>query len=106
MQREGWTPGPWELCYLGDHSDFDGNSRVVIGDGIRLAVVHTDGRPEAEANARLIASAPDLAEALDQLLDLYVSLAVSGDAGSWDAEKEAEVKDARAALAKARGESA
>lgn len=45
----------------------------------------------------------DLCKALDGLLERYVELINSGDAGFWDPEKEKEVIAARAALAKARG---
>ena len=38
--------------------------------------------------------------ALEGMLNLYVELAASGDAGSWDAEKVPQVINARAALAK------
>lgn len=48
------TPRPWELCERGAYTDFEGNSRVIIGDNMRIAVVQTDGRQETEANAALI----------------------------------------------------
>ena len=48
------TPGPWEACDRGDYGDFDGDSRVILGDDMRVAVVQTDGRDETEANADLI----------------------------------------------------
>lgn len=41
---------------------------------------------------------PLLAKALRELLDHYVDLVNSGDAGNWDPEKEGEVAQARAAL--------
>lgn len=39
-----------------------------------------------------------LALALENLLDHYISLVESGDAGNWDPEKEKQVIDARKAL--------
>lgn len=66
---EGHTPGPWCLCDRGDYADFDGDSRVILGDGMRVAVVQTDGRPETEANAHLIAAAPDLLQACAELVN-------------------------------------
>ena len=62
------TAGPWELCNKGDYGDFDGNSRVILGDDRRLAVVHVSD-DETDANARLIAAAPDLLEACKDALD-------------------------------------
>jgi len=61
---------------------------------------------EALDRERLIAAAPELLEALKDLLDHYTSLVNSGDAGNWDAENEGEVIAARAAIAKAQGETA
>ena len=57
------TPGPWEACDPGDYSDFDGQSVVILGDDRRMAVVQGDS-DEAVANARLIAAAPAMLEAL------------------------------------------
>lgn len=63
------TPGPWEACDPGDYADFDGDSRVILGDDRRIAVVHWKYEPhggdtECDANARLIAAAPELLAAL------------------------------------------
>jgi hypothetical protein len=55
------------------------------------------------SNARLIAAAPDLLEALEVFVSQYVELVESGDAGNWDAETEPKVIAARTAIAKARG---
>jgi hypothetical protein len=65
-ERAKHTPGPWELCTKGDYGDFDGNSRVIIGDDRRLAVVHVSDE-ETDANARLIAAAPLMLAALDEI---------------------------------------
>lgn len=43
-------------------------------------------------------AAPSLRDALQALLDRYVNLVNSGDAGNWDPEEDNEVKDARWAL--------
>lgn len=56
------------------------------------------------ANARLIAAAPCLLEALTRLLDRYTGLVNCGDCGFWDPETEDEVIAARAAISKALGE--
>lgn len=46
----------------------------------------------------------ELLEALRQIVTRYVELVNSGDCGSWNPEKELEVVDARAAIARATGE--
>ena len=53
------TPRPWAFCEIGDYDDFDGNSRVLIGGDMRIAVVHAGGpnAEENEANAALIVAA-------------------------------------------------
>jgi hypothetical protein len=64
------TPGPWEACDPGDYGDFDGESRVILGDDMRIAVVHWSPRlntSQSDANARLIAAAPDLLLAVIEL---------------------------------------
>ena len=105
------TPGPWcaddEGMYVfgksvGGCSMEEGEHMVaqIRGWG------HLRYRGEAEAvevqkaNARLIAAAPDLLTALNDLLERYTSLVNCGDCGRWDAEKEDTVIAVRAALAK------
>ena len=48
------TPGPWFACERGDYANFYGNSRVILGDDMRIAVVNSKDQ-EGEANASLIA---------------------------------------------------
>ena len=95
------TPGPWRISdeiYIRDASrngayiaeidpmtDFEGNEA------------------EADANARLIAAAPALLEALQALYDDYKQLADSGDAGFWRLEDCDVGKQAMAALLQATG---
>jgi hypothetical protein len=55
---------------------------------------------EAEANARLIAAAPELYEVLEVFAELPLS------AGTSVSKMDAKILNARAALAKARGEAA
>ena len=67
-----FTPGPWEACDPGDYGDFDGESRVVLGNDMRIAVVHWhEGDCRADANARLIAASPDLYDALAGFVAAY-----------------------------------
>ena len=116
-----YTPGPWSVFIddsggqwtgwpLSITSDADVNDN---GDG--KLVVRTGGQwpyawdygtsqREAVANARLIASAPDLLEALTALYASYKALADSGDAGNWRLEDTNEGQQTLAAIARATGE--
>lgn len=67
------TPGPWNIDNHPDQiwiTDSDNNSAI-------CKVMHM--RSEAEANARLIAAAPDLLEALDQIQRRIAA----GDLDEW-----------------------
>ena len=97
------TKGPWRVEACKSRGD---EYRYVRTDDPRLRVIcrvpldHIDGR-EDEANARLIAAAPELLEALEDL-------ALQADAASPETGMRAEMKEyivrARAVIAKARGE--
>jgi hypothetical protein len=67
MSKSKHTPGPWRAQL---HEDFEGQWGVVstceIEWLIAEAAPHIDGDPD-EANARLIAAAPELLEALQAL---------------------------------------
>lgn len=101
------TPGPWVLdghnmssilkCVV---AKSDPKACHLTGDYDIIARCFSDNWRN---DARLIAAAPDLFEALTGLLEHYLSLANSGDAGFWDPEKEAQVIAARSAIAKAEG---
>ena len=92
----GWTPGPW-AWHSRKHDDGrnDGSVLADVESGrarcICKAPQHEKGN-QWEANANLIAAAPDLYEALADLVYAH-----EGQPG-WGA--------ARGALAKARGEGA
>ena len=103
MTDTPWTPGPWPIKPTGDYK------RILVGVGLvdgpggyDVAEVYSDDcdRNEAEANARLIAAAPDMAEALDRLLTEYDAVDL---AAAEPPSLTAAVFAARAALAKARG---
>lgn len=105
MSDTKWTPGPWTWDVALDHN---WDVQVWSSPNRRVCfVAHDgeDGNPTGKANARLIAAAPDLYEALSTFVEEYVSMIASGDCGNWNPEDEGFVKSARAALAKARGES-
>jgi len=104
------TPGPWEV----HHELIDG-----VETHIRAPIAGHPGDywwiagmcggmlgDWDQANPHLIAAAPDLKDALRDLLRHYVQLVNSGDAGNWDPETEIVVKDARKALSQASGEAA
>jgi len=58
------TPGPW----LVDYRDANGSKVVITRESVPICAVHpkvqTHGLPTAEPNARLIAAAPEMLEAL------------------------------------------
>ena len=106
-----YTKGPWVMMdrseelgtpsfWIGvNHPEYEFVSHAEIRPGCGEAA----GLGDMEANALLIAAAPDCFEVLDALLEMYVDLANSGDCGNWDPEKMPEVISARAAIAKAKG---
>jgi hypothetical protein len=59
------TKGPWEAAERGAYSDYDGDSVVILGDDMRIAVVQHSGAAWQTANARLMVAAPDMLEALE-----------------------------------------
>ena len=96
-----WTPGDWAgKGQTSEDAVFCGTMHRICADGAWLAFVpawkdNPDEASEAEANAHLIAAAPDLYAALERLVDAVSGL--SAGVASISA-------DARAALAKARGQ--
>ena len=90
------TPGPWHLindvCVGGPIEP----GWEEAGCGIAHCGMRARTQKEAAANARLIAAAPDLAVALDNLV---VALEMPGD----HCETDNAMRQAKAALAKVRG---
>jgi hypothetical protein len=102
MRETKWTSGPWRI-----ESDINSNEAasdhlVMTSDGAHIVARTTEdanaiGWDRVAANARLIASAPDLYAALDAL--------VNGPRVLMEpAEYQANAKRARAVLAAAKGE--
>lgn len=104
-----WTPGPWEFngpgscgwVHVMGHPTPNTNWCVATctngrldGDGSKFAGI----QKEAEANARLIAAAPELYEALEDVERMFTSFPLLAGANSGKVSK------IRAVLAKARGE--
>lgn len=110
MADTKFTPGPWAVRYdyVVQAPSFDDGRLVPVAQPYG---VNSDGT-DLFANARLIAAAPELYEALDQLLtDMLIAQGNMRDAAKhdprWEGCAEAiqpRVDAARAALAKARGE--
>lgn len=91
-----FTPGPWEV-----NTEAGPHLREVFADSVLICdcgLVIDPGEPECEANARLIAAAPDLLEALTGLLadiqDYQRINQLGGEDNHWQVR-------ARAAIAKA-----
>lgn len=92
MSEKKWTPGPWVFDGTGPHNVFGCDISNSLGDSIAGS---WHGRDEvAKANAHLIAAAPELYDALEEMLRIV---------GGYEYPETA--KMARAALTKARGES-
>jgi len=67
--RKVHTPGPWDVQDpLGD-----GPNKWIYADGLYIAEVDGE-REEAEANARLIAAAPELLDRLQEYYDHQCAL--------------------------------
>jgi hypothetical protein len=106
------TPGPWHVDPKSPEESFFEDVNVLRHDGLAVAVCVQNGDilpPEPEANARLIAAAPDLLVALADLLHSYSEpdrrLCCDGrDCGCMGATVQQQAEHyARAAIAKAEG---
>lgn len=110
MTKAKHTPGPWQIVIDDDGNPLSGRPMVAAAPELDCAIVHWDGfvqsywrsargDKEIHANARLIAAAPDLLKALEELADLFDAM-VSGEyrPDSYTTQP------ARAAIAKAKGE--
>ena len=97
------SKGPWSYdAESGMVTTRDTTGDWTANSGPRgITVVCTVESLDGISNGDLIAAAPEMRDALRCLLRRYLELVNSGDAGNWNPEKELEVIDARAALAKA-----
>ena len=93
------TPGPWAVGTGWVYQDDGGEKPGRMICGGFPAIYRDDG--ESEANARLIAASPDMAEALGQFLLAYKAWNDNKDGGEDDLHEAARV--AREAIAKAQG---
>lgn len=108
MSKFKGTPGPWST--VGTMTLYV-ETRIpggLIQEVAAVGPTEADGGygEKQRANARLIAAAPELLEALDDLIHLAESamLRANYDGGEYDID--GELSDARAAIAKALGEDA
>lgn len=102
----GHTPGPWEID-PDYRPGMSWNRHIVDGSGEgRICFMSNPGElgnhRECEANARLIAAAPDLLEALEVIAGGDVD--VSGTAIIVGTGASTVMRQVRTAIAKARGE--
>lgn len=100
MRATKHTPGPW--VYIGN-GDIVARSEKYCGGEKDIASVFLTRNDEDEANARLIAAAPDLLEAL-QFITQDVCERFDMNDPSTNLGMRMAVKEARAAIAKATGE--
>ena len=116
----GHTPGPWTVGHTRQSKTHPSigpfyETAVHVGDstarGNCLAIAYMGGdgatdkdRDAVEANARLIAAAPDLLEAIQKLLWQHEQELKNEYCGSLLTQMLAQVDHARAAIAKATGD--
>jgi len=100
QRAEQWTPGPWEASLAADSHE----QRSVYGPNHEHVTYVVNGSAipgRTTANASLIASAPELYEALDRWLAL-ADYSISALGVEPHGEEKVVLELARAALAKAR----
>ena len=72
--KQAHTPGPWQVSPASVNTPFSAHSLAVIRreGGYIARAIHRPGtfRPEAEANARLIAAAPDLLATSEEMMSM------------------------------------
>lgn len=114
MSKPQFTPGPWKAapyssvvgCPISAQPDPEKNTILVAGTRSAVAETPEGFRAEVEANARLIAAAPEIYEALTQAVGWFQQYA-DGHTAEGDADKAARnqtrADTGRAALAKADG---
>lgn len=98
------TPGPWEVFTAVDEPQMGNFHSAIYGpageyDGLFVALANQNGRYEADA--LLIAAAPDLLECLKAMVAETVEYAMINKLG--DPEKQHNIKWARSIIAKAEG---
>lgn len=95
-----WTPGPWRVEDLEIYGSRPGRPYILVATVPKNHVSEfAPVEPQAVPTVHLIAAAPDLYEALERIVKWM-------DAQGFNAlyQDDTAIKDARAALAKSRGE--
>jgi hypothetical protein len=106
------TKGPWHIGNLMSYDGYTGRPfrNVWAGHdddaGVVARAIHEtdDGEHDVDANAQLIAAAPELLEALEICQEYAISGKSTGCFSGASAELDDIVNVCRAAIAKARGE--
>ena len=97
MSERKWTKGPWHASEVASIWNSDESDEIAdVWD-------HGRGMEETQANAQLIAAAPDLYEALEQARDTILEL-INARNSEAEGSDEDWVGGINAALSKARGE--
>jgi hypothetical protein len=100
------SPGPWKLCYDGEIESADGCTVVSLSfDSYRE---FSESAENVKANYRLIAAAPELLAALQELLSSQFTPMPPHEEGkdaqdAWADRRATSRNDAAAAIAKATG---
>jgi hypothetical protein len=87
------TPGPWRI----DSKTRFGDYTIAAGESVRTC--EFIAKTQSEANARLIAAAPELLDALKRLIGEHADL---GEVDLTNADRAA-IEQAREAISKAEG---
>ncbi len=101
------TQGPWRVeaknYPIADTGDYDGCLQILSANAKRPIVEIWEDGDEPEANARLMAAAPELLEALEWCAETMAVFVEDGSAAP-DSVMGKNLTTARAAIAKATGE--
>ena len=96
MSANKYTPGPWVIRTAATYrSQIEAITAKGKGDVVARISTPRGGPEASDANAHLIAAAPDMLEALTECLEAFAALGIDATLP---------VLHARAAIKKARGE--
>lgn len=96
-----YTPGPWAIV-CGRHYAHEIQAKSKRGKDWIIARITASkvGQDEAEANANLVAAAPELLEAIEEYFEVWAN---NGKKPGWCNRVDASRARLRAAIAKAKG---
>ena len=112
MEQNRHTPGPYQLHSMvdGDPTTGDGSVCITRPDGLVIANIVPKDLDESIPNGRLMASAPELLEALVDLAEVvkddHYKCNIYSDVDCWldEVDKHPVMLRAEQAIAKAKGE--